>query len=212
MDRLSPGVALIICSPSGGGKSTLISLLIKAFSNFSFSVSYTTRSPRPGEQHGREYFFVDQAEFEALTHTNFFAEWARVHSHYYGTPLKAAEDLLDFGRDIIFDVDVQGARQLKHNIRDSITIFIFPPSLQVLEQRLTRRGSDEPGQRAKRLQVARDEIGQAKEFDYFVLNQDLDQAFERLKSIYLAEKCRSPRNEKLLAEVLKTWEEQDNAK
>ncbi|MCF8106175.1 MAG: guanylate kinase [Desulfohalobiaceae bacterium] len=206
MTSLKTGVALIICSPSGGGKSTLISRLIRDFSNFSFSVSYTTRKPRPDEKHGREYYFVDRAEFEGLIDKHFFAEWAEVHANYYGTPLQAGLDLLRSGRDTIFDVDVQGAEQLRKNLQDSISIFILPPSRQILEQRLTKRGSDDERELAVRLEAARQELIRADEFDYWVLNRDLERAYEDLKSIYLAEKCRSVRNRELLRKVLRTWE------
>ncbi|MCF8039970.1 MAG: guanylate kinase [Desulfohalobiaceae bacterium] len=202
------GAALIICSPSGGGKSTLISRLIAEFPNFSFSISYTTRNPRPGEKHGREYYFVDRSEFEDLINRHFFAEWAEVHANYYGTPLQTGLDLLESGKDIIFDIDVQGAEQLRKSMPDSISIFILPPSRQVLKQRLTKRGSDDAKELVRRLEAARQEIGRAGEFAYWVLNQDLEPAYERLKSIYLAEKCRSSRNREMLRDVLKTWEDQ----
>ncbi len=201
----SPGVALIICSPSGGGKSTLISKLIRDFPNFSFSVSYTTRHARPEEQHGRDYCFVEPSEFERLVQNGFFAEWATVHGKSYGTPLQPVLDTLASGRDMIFDIDVQGAAQLQSSIKSQVSIFLFPPSRQILEQRLSKRGSEDPQKRKARLQAAYAEIEAAPMFTYWVLNQDLHTAYERLKSIYLAEKCRSKRNQALLHAVLATW-------
>ena len=202
----SPGVALIICAPSGGGKSTLISRLRRDYSNFTFSVSYTTRPPRPDEQHGRDYCFVEPKEFERLIHDDFFAEWATVHGKAYGTPLQPVLDTLASGRDMIFDIDVQGAAQLQKRIKQAVSIFLFPPSRQVLEQRLNERGSEDRQKRNARLQNAYAEIEAAPMFTYWVLNQDLQAAYERLKSIYLAEKSRSSRNQPMLLTVLETWE------
>lgn len=200
-----PGVALIICSPSGGGKSTLIDRLIKEFPGFCFSISYTTRKPRPGEEHGRDYFFVDPEEFEALVEKHFFAEWATVHGKSYGTPLQPVLDTLAAGRDMLFDIDIQGARQLQARILQSVSVFILPPSRQILEQRLDARGSEDRQTRERRLRKAYEEIQAAPEFTYWVLNQDLQTASHRLKAIYLAEKCRSSRNREMLPEVLTTW-------
>lgn len=202
----SPGVALIICAPSGGGKSTLISRLSREYSNFTFSVSYTTRPPRPGEEDGREYRFVEPKEFEDLVHNDFFAEWATVHGKSYGTPLQPVLDTLASGRDMIFDIDVQGAAQLQKRIKQAVSIFLFPPSRQVLEQRLSKRGSEDRQKRTARLQNAYAEIEAAPMFTYWVLNQNLEAAYEQLKSIYLAEKCRSSRNQAMLQAVLATWE------
>ena len=205
MSTEHPGVALIICAPSGGGKSTLIARLLKEFPGFCFSISYTTRKPRPGEEHGRDYFFVAPEEFESLVEQRFFAEWATVHGKSYGTPLQPVLDTLASGRDMLFDIDVKGARQLQTRLPQSVSVFVLPPSREVLEQRLEDRGSEDRQTRERRLHTAYAEIQAAPEFTYLVLNQDLQAASRRLKAVYLAEKCRCFRNREMLRDVLTTW-------
>lgn len=207
MTRPCPGLALIICAPSGAGKSTLIKSFLKEFPHFSFSISYTTRKPRAGEQHGREYFFVSPEKFKKLIKEDFFAEWAEVHSNFYGTPLQNTLDILDSGQDILFDIDVQGARQLKQSLQFGAYVFILPPSKEVLEQRLSGRGSEDKDRIRQRVAAAKKEIKLAKEFDYCLLNQELQEAYNRLRAIYLAEKCRIKFNQNLLDTVLRTWQE-----
>ncbi|MFO8031897.1 MAG: guanylate kinase [Desulfohalobiaceae bacterium] len=206
MQAREKGLALVICAPSGAGKSTLINRLRAEFSSFSFSVSYTTRQPRKGEFQGREYHFVDQEEFQRLIQEGFFAEWAKVHDNYYGTPLQESRDLMAQGRDLIFDIDVQGARQLRQSLERAVFIFILPPSRLELESRLQRRGAEEPEVRQRRLEAARQELLAAEEFEYWVLNQDLEEAYQRLRGIYLAQKSRPGQQPGLLHSILATWE------
>ena len=138
----SPGMMLVISAPSGAGKSTLIRHLASTFDMFAFSVSCTTRAPRPGEQDGREYHFLDQEEFLRRRNAGYFAEWAEVHGNYYGTPRRATEELLAAGRDVIFDIDVQGARQLRENMGQGCYVFVFPPSRQVLINAINKHPVD----------------------------------------------------------------------
>jgi guanylate kinase len=200
------GVALILCAPSATGKSTLIKRLTSEFPDFAFSISYTTRPPRSGEQDGREYHFVSREEFIQLTERNFFAEWAQVHSNFYGTPLRQTLDRLAAGRDMLFDIDVQGARQLKENLKVGAYVFLLPPSKSDLKRRMDMRDSESEAVRAERLQKALDEIRLAREFDYWIVNDDLDRAYASLRCVYQAEKCRPKRNEQLLAQLLAEWE------
>lgn len=199
------GMALVLSAPSGAGKSTLIRRLVQEFPQFAFSLSTTTRSPRPGERDGREYHFVDRVQFEDLIHKGHFAEWAKVHGNYYGTPLKATQELLETGRDVLFDIDVQGARQLRASLPQSVLAFVLPPSRQELLRRLQKRGADEEAEISRRMEAAGQELAAAPEFDYWVVNDRLDEAHDRLRSIYLAEGCRAARNRDLLHRIQAGW-------
>jgi len=205
------GVALVISAPSGTGKSTLVKRLLEEFPHFSFSVSYTTRAPRPGEVDGREYHFVDEPRFLELVEEGFFAEWAKVYSNYYGTPLRATLERLEQGIDLLFDIDVQGARQLRTNLGFGEYIFIWPPSRQALENRLRRRGSDAKEVVEERLEQAAEELRAAQHFDYWVLNDDLEAAYSRLRCIYLAACSRPVRLRDLSRRILGGWQETTEA-
>lgn len=191
---MSKGIILTVSAPSGTGKSTLINLLTREYPEFGFSISYTTRSPRPGEVHGREYYFVNEKEFTELIDRNFFAEWARVHGNYYGTPLQKVLDAVSSGKSLIFDIDVQGAAQLKKNLNMGLFVFIFPPSIKALEERLTKRGTDDSQTISKRLASAQSEISKCQLFDFWIVNHELDTAFNQLKAIVTAEKLRPAHN------------------
>ncbi|EFI36023.1 guanylate kinase [Desulfonatronospira thiodismutans ASO3-1] len=181
------GILLVISAPSGAGKSTLIRMLCRDYPGFGFSVSYTTRKPRENEVHGKDYFFVQKDEFQGLIAKNFFAEWAEVHGNFYGTPARQVLESIQEGRSLIMDVDIQGARQIKNNLQQGAYIFIFPPSLDDLRQRLMHRGSDTAGAVEKRLQNAAGEMLKSDFFDYWLVNDDLDSSYARLKAIVLAE-------------------------
>lgn len=199
-DRL--GLALIVAAPSGAGKSTLTSRLLQEFPRIGFSVSCTTRKPRPGEVDGRDYSFLEPDAFKERIGQGYFAEWAEVHGNFYGTPKKAVLDMLAKGRDVLFDVDVQGAKALKPGLGLGCTVFILPPSLAELHARLTGRGSDSPEVIARRLANARGEIEQADWFDHLVVNDRLDEAYDELRAIYLAERSRAALHPGLAAAVL----------
>lgn len=200
------GMILVISAPSGTGKSTLIRRLTGEFKAFAFSVSCTTRAPRPGEMDGREYHFLTREEFERRREAGFFAEWAEVHGNFYGTPRKATEELLLAGRDVIFDIDVQGARQLKANMGQGCYVFIFPPSREALEMRLTGRGTDSPETIARRLAGARYEIADSHWFGHWIINDDLALAYDQLRAVYLAEKTRPEYQKSWNATFSKQWE------
>jgi guanylate kinase len=195
---------LIISSPSGAGKTTLCNRLRGEFPDLRFAVSHTTRRPRPTEIDGREYHFVDTATFEQMIRAGAFAEWARVHDYLYGTSLKEIEIARATARGALFDIDYQGARQIKASLPEAICVFILPPSLEELERRLRGRGTEDEHTTQRRLRNAKGEIEHYGFFDYVIVNNDVHRAYEELRSIVYSERCRRPRHallcEKLLAE------------
>ena len=194
------GLPFIICAPSGTGKTTLIQKLCQEFP-FSFSISCTTRAPRVGEIDGKDYYFLTKEQFEEKKDNGDFAEWACVHDNYYGTPLKPLQEQLDAGHDLLFDIDVQGAAQLSLSLPNAQFIFIHPPSLQVLEERLVNRCTDTPETIAKRLKNAHAEINASHWFDAWIVNNDLNEAYDALRSFYIS--CTlSPRLHKNLISTL----------
>ncbi len=173
------GAILILSGPSGAGKSTIIQRAEKAIGDFYFSISTTTRAPRPGERQGVDYYFTDHASFEREIAAGEFLEYARVHDHYYGTSLKPVKEALEEGKLVIFDIDVQGHRLAREKMGDRITsAFITPPSLAELEHRLRSRGTDDDETIRRRLRNAREEIEALEEYDYLIVNDDLERATE----------------------------------
>jgi guanylate kinase len=170
----------IISAPSGAGKTTLCKAALAAFADMRYSVSFTTRAPRPGEENGRDYVFVTEPEFEAGIRGGRWAEWARVHGNYYGTSADVLEQSLASGCDILLDIDVQGARQICARFPESVTIFIMPPSLEVLRQRLVSRGTDRPEVIAMRIENAGREMAQRDVYRHVVVNDDLETAITEL--------------------------------
>lgn len=200
------GVPLVICAPSGAGKTTLIKRLLQEFNRFAYSVSYTTRLPRKGETHGQDYFFVSREDFVSLADKGFFAEWAEVHGNMYGTPLSGVQEHLAAGRDVLFDVDVQGARQLKEGELPATFVFVLPPSGATLRARLESRGTDSPEIIAHRLNNAPEEIMEARWFDAWVINDDLDTAYDELRAIYMAATCKPRTRPGLVDKMLTEWQ------
>jgi guanylate kinase len=191
MSNSSP-LLLIVSSPSGAGKSTLTRRLLASIPDTRFSVSHTTRQPRSGEQDGREYHFVSREIFEHLFKQGEFLEWAGVHQNLYGTSRMEIERARG-ARGLIFDVDHQGARQIKAAVPDAVAIFILPPSMQVLEQRLRGRASEDEAAFRVRFDAARNEIAHYGLFDYVLVNDELEEATLNLESIFRAEECRRQR-------------------
>ena len=183
---------LIVSSPSGAGKTTLTNALLARVEGIRFSVSHTTRKPRANEQHGREYHFVERPEFEHLVQQDAFLEWAEVHDNLYGTSLNEVDRARD-ARGLIFDVDHQGARQIKSTRPDAVGVFILPPNMQALEERLRGRASDDEAALQRRFEVAIEEIAHYGLFDYVLVNDNLDDAISELVSIFRAEECRRGR-------------------
>jgi guanylate kinase len=205
------GMLIVVSSPSGGGKGTLIDRARKLVPNLSYSVSYTTRQPRPGEVNGREYFFVSLADFEAMKSQDRFLEWAWVHGNVYGTSREQVLDELAEGRDIILEIDVQGASSVRALISDAVCIFILPPSFEVLRQRLITRGTDAAADLERRLQGAPAEVEHYREFQYVIINDDIERASAQLASIIFAERARRERQEEQLERVLQNFPETSNA-
>ena len=200
------GMILVISAPSGTGKSTLIRRLTGEFKAFAFSVSCTTRAPRPGEMDGREYHFLTREEFERRREAGFFAEWAEVHGNFYGTSKKWIADQLASGADVLLEIDWQGARQLKENMGQGCYVFIFPPSREALKMRLTGRGTDSPETIARRLAGAQHEIADSHWFGHWIINDDLALAYDQLRAVYLAEKTRPEYQKSWNATFSKQWE------
>lgn len=183
------GLLLVLSSPSGAGKTTLSKRLLEADPSLGVSVSATTRSPRRGEEDGRDYHFVSEAEFKRRLEAGELLEWAQVHGNYYASPRAPVEAALAAGRDTLFDIDWQGARQIRDSMgADTVSIFILPPTGKALERRLTSRGQDSPEVVARRVANAAGEIAHWDEYDYVIVNSDLDQSFATLSAILAAER------------------------
>ena len=201
----SRGTLFVVSSPSGGGKGTIIRHVLDVVENLSYSVSYTTRAPRLGEVDGREYFFVGREIFEEMIAAGEFLEWACVHGNFYGTAKSQIVEETAAGADIILEVDVQGAASVRQLLMDSVSIFILPPSYNVLKQRLITRGTDKPEELEVRLRNAPDELRQYSSFDYVIINDEIDRAAGQLASIIYAERARCMRQESLVREVIKEF-------
>ena len=183
------GTLFIISSPSGAGKSSLLTALLSRYNSdgrMALSVSHTTRAMRPGEENGVHYHFVSKEEFQALIARDAFFEWAEVFGNYYGTSKELIEQALANGIDVFLDIDWQGARQIRELYRDTQSIFVLPPSLPILEQRLIRRGQDSEEVIAKRMAQAVSEMSHYPEYDYLIINDDFELALQQLQSIVLA--------------------------
>jgi len=199
------GTLFVVSSPSGGGKGTIIRRVLEVVENLSYSVSYTTRAPRLGEEDGREYFFVSRDTFEEMVAAGEFLESACVHGNFYGTAKNQIVAETGAGADIILEVDVQGAASVRKLLMDSVSIFILPPSYEVLRQRLQARGTDKPEELELRLRNAPEELRQYSSFDYVIINDEIERAAGQLASIIYAERARCMRQESLVREVIKEF-------
>ncbi len=203
----SRGDLLIVSAPSGSGKTSVATSTLSQVQRLCFSVSYTTRSPRQGEREGIDYRFVPTDQFEDMKSSGQLLEWAQVYGHYYGTDRQFVEQQRDRGWDVLLDIDVQGARTVKQTLPESHLVFLFPPSFDTLEQRLRSRGLDDEKVIRSRLEVARTEILAYGEYDYLILNEDIEQAVSELKSIVCAVRCRRERRHGLAEKILATFQE-----
>ena len=179
----TPGNLFVVAAPSGAGKSSLVSALLELDSHLAVSVSHTTRDPRGQEQHGREYWFIDEPAFRQMVAGDEFFEWAQVHDHLYGTSRRAIETRLATGEDVVLEIDWQGALQIKQLFTHAVLIFILPPSWDELQRRLTRRGEDPPEVIAVRMDNARIEVAQALHFDFVIINSLFETALFDLKTV-----------------------------
>ncbi len=198
-----PGVPIVVSSPSGGGKTTLCHRLIERLKRIEFSISHTTRAPRAHERDGVDYHFTSRPQFEALIEKGAFLEWAPVFNNLYGTELQASQKRLAAGIDVLFDIDVQGGRQMLQRLPEAVLIFIVPPNMQELERRLRSRQTDAADQIAARMQSAADEIAQATFYTHWIVNDSLDQAVEMMTAIVHAERLRRIDKAQLMRQVLR---------
>lgn len=199
---MQKGVLLIVCGPSGVGKTSLSHRLLAEHAQLVPSVSYTTRKPRDTEEDGVDYHFVDNATFVDKRDAGAFAEWAEVHGNYYGTPESAIEDAWSAGKDVIFDIDYQGARQLKDSFPSAVGVLVIPPSMEALESRLRGRETDSDQVIKRRLEAAREELAQFELFDFIVENDEFDEAFAQLDVVYEAAQLAMPQQRDRLADLL----------
>ena len=186
----TPGNLFCVAAPSGAGKSSLVKALLELDSRLDVSVSHTTRAPRGQEQDGREYWFVDEPSFRAMIERGEFFEWAQVHGHLYGTSRKAIEARLERGEDVVLEIDWQGALQIKQLFPHAVLIFILPPSWEELRQRLTRRGEDRAEVIETRMTNARQEVAQARHFDFVIINALFETALFDLKTVVHSQRLR----------------------
>ncbi len=188
--NIRAGNVFMVVAPSGAGKSSLVNALLANDASIRLSISATTRAPRPGEQDGREYHFVTVAAFEKMRRENALLEWAEVHGNFYGTPRDWIERQTEAGQDVLLEIDWQGARQIRETYPEAIGIFILPPSIEALEQRLHKRGQDAPQVITRRLLAAGGEMSHAPEFEYVIINQEFSAALTELSTIVAAARLR----------------------
>jgi guanylate kinase len=188
------GMMLVLSSPSGAGKTTLSRKLLNQEKDIDLSISVTTRKPRPGEVHGHHYYFISSKKFNSMVESNQLLEWAEVFGNFYGTPRKQVMKSLKLGRDILFDIDWQGTQQLREQARDDLaSIFVLPPSMKELERRLRARAQDDAVTIKDRMSKASSELGHWAEYDYVILNDSLNKAFEQVRTILAAERLKRQR-------------------
>lgn len=200
------GNLIIISSPSGGGKGTLIKEILKTVPNIGYSVSYTTRLMREGEENGRDYFFVSRERFQELIGAGEFLEFAEVHGNFYGTSIKQVEAEAALGRDIILEIDVQGAKNVREKMPEAVSIFILPPSFEVLKERLTARATEKKDDLELRLKNSFGEVNCYKDFEYIVINDSVEHASADLERIILAERLRRIRQTDSIRAILDSFD------
>ena len=206
MREKGEGLVFIISAPSGAGKTTLLRRVMEELPGLRFSVSYTTRSPRPNEREGEDYHFISPSIFQKMVEQNEFLEWAEVLGNRYGTARENLNLLKSEGVDLILDIDTQGAKRVVEQIEPAILIYVLPPSLESLQERLTKRGFDSPERIRFRLANAKRDMEEARWYHYVILNDRIEETEEKLKAIIMAERCRKNKNV-LLEEKMKQWEE-----
>ena len=195
------GILLVVSGPSGAGKGTVCDALLKEYKGLEYSISMTTRAPRKGEADGKDYFFVSKETFEEMIDSGKLLEHATVYDNYYGTPRGYVLEQLNAGNDILLEIEMDGAQQVREKFRDGVFVFILPPSLDELAIRLNKRGKDEKEAIEARLDSAASEIAQAIKYDYVIVNSDVKEAVDKIKCIMTAEKSRVIRNEKTIENV-----------
>jgi guanylate kinase len=199
------GNLIVVSAPSGAGKSSLVNMALRRIDRLRYSISYTTRKARGAERHGVEYYFVGEDEFRSMRERGDFLESAEVHGHLYGTHRAAIDEVLEEGLDVILDIDVKGAEQIRDQIPEAISVFVMPPSREVLEARLRLRNLNEPADLARRLANAASEVERYDRFDYVIVNDDLDRASVALEAIIIAERSRPERQRGLVKGIIATF-------
>lgn len=187
------GLLLVLSGPSGAGKGTICHKIIEQDKSVNLSISVTTRSPRPGEEHGHNYYFISREEFQEMIAKNSLLEWAKVYDNFYGTPRQWVENKLSNGEDVLLEIDIQGALQVKEGFPECVLVFIVPPSISELQARLIRRGTDSSQVIEKRLQCVEGELQNIPRYDYIVVNDFLEAAVNQVRCIITAEKCKPKR-------------------
>lgn len=205
------GNLIIISSPSGGGKGTLIKEVLKTVSNIGYSVSYTTREMRAGEENGKDYFFVSRAEFERLIDQGEFLEHATVHDNFYGTSINQVKKEIEAGRDVILEIDVQGAGNVRAKIPEAVSIFILPPSFEILRTRLVARATEKHPHLALRLKNSFEEVSRYLEFEFVIVNDDAAKAAADLRTVILSERLRRDRQSLVIQAILDSFEASKNS-
>lgn len=200
---MAKGFLLVVSGPSGSGKGTVCNELLERNDNVIFSVSTTTRSPREGEEEGVNYFFIDENRHREMVDRNEFLESAYVHGNYYGTPKEFVLDEIDKGRVVLLEIDVQGALQVEKVYPEAVTVFLLPPSMEELENRITKRGTETLESIRLRMKNAYDEIGLLDQYDYMVLNDEVNMAVEKIETIIRAERLKVKRHEDIIEEITK---------
>ncbi|MDK6202105.1 Guanylate kinase [Oligella urethralis] len=200
-----PGNVFMVVAPSGAGKSSLISALLKEDSNIGLSISCTTRAPRPGEQDNVHYKFLSVEEFETLRDSNELLEWAKVHDNYYGTPKAYVQERIDKGQDILLEIDWQGAAQVREQFPQVIDVFILPPSIEILNERLNKRGQDSQAVIERRVLAASKEIAQADKCEYVIINDDFSVALQQLQQIVAVARLRFASQAKKHSELFQSY-------
>ena len=206
------GNLIIISSPSGGGKGTLIKRILQLLPNIGYSVSFTTREMRVGELHGQDYFFVSRAEFEKLIEAGLLLEYAEVHDNFYGTSIEQVKAQIEAGHDVILEIDVQGAEKVLAKIPEAVSIFILPPSYEVLAARLTARATEKVEQLALRLHNSIGEVNHYIDFKYVIINDEVEKATNDLQTIILAERLRRDRQTTVIKDILDSFDESKRSK
>lgn len=202
------GNLIVVTAPSGTGKTTIIRRILAEMDGIEFSVSHTTRPARTGESHGRDYFYVDRDEFTRMVENHAFYEWAEVFGKYlYGTSRAFVDARLAEGVDVLLDIEVQGALQIKRSLPRAVLIFLLPPSFDELQDRIARRNLDAPAEIRRRLETARKEIRLYNEFHHVIINGELESSVQAAKAVIGAARCRVPENEPLICEILNTFKE-----
>lgn len=199
------GILLVVSGPSGAGKGTICNAIRKMYPDLEYSTSMTTRAPRNGEEEGISYFFRTDEEFEKLIEEDAFLEYARVYDHYYGTPKKYVLDKIQEGRSVLLEIDIQGAMQVKKRYPKGVFVYIVPPSLEILSQRIHKRGTDSEEVIQSRLAQITNELSLAHQYDYIVVNDVLEDAVRKTSAIIEAEKCKLSRNEGQIQTIFKQY-------